>query len=127
MRARDRRWLIGVSLRLALLLGLVSLVLTCSYGPRDRGVEPGYVRFSGDLSGVTVRVDGGKRFSLRETRDSTPGGKEAQEHETKTSAAQAFYRMRPGKHKISVYRDERLLISKRMFLPEQVVADVRVP
>ncbi len=119
MRARDRRWLTGVLLRLVLLVGSLSLVLTCSHGPRERGQRPGYLRFSGNLSGVEVRVDGGKRTSIPsirgETADKHPGDN------------RSFLRLTPGKHRINVFRDERLLVSKRMYLPPRVVADVRVP
>jgi len=68
--------------------------------------EVSYVKFVGDWKGVEVHIDNLEPIQL---------------------ADQNKYGLAPGKHSIKVFRGERLLLNRVLFISDQEVREVRIP
>lgn len=87
-------------------------LLSCGY---QTGViqkaEKGYIKFSGDWSTdeVAVKIDDREPFRPRASDTNT------------------LFEITPGKHSIQVFRDNRLVLDRTIFLDSQATFEVKIP
>lgn len=96
--------MLRISLMLLLLLGLAA----CGgyQAATIQKDEVSYVKFVGDWKGVTIHIDNLEPIQLVD---------------------QNKYGLAPGKHTIKVFRGERLLLNRVLFISDQEVREVRIP
>lgn len=71
----------------------------------------GYLQFSGawDADEITVQVDDRQPFKL------------------KTSDAATLFETTPGKHSLKVFRNEKIVVDRVVFLESQATFEVKIP
>lgn len=72
---------------------------------RTQTAEHSQFKFTGDFSGVSIQIDDGERF--------TPESR--------------YYRVSTGTHEVRVYRNDELVVHKKIFLDDQVTREIHVP
>jgi len=95
------------------------LIVACGYkeGAVQKS-EAGYIEFTGNWKGATVMIDDLVPFSLSSTYDSESGT---------TSSSPLIYKLSPGKHRVRIYRGERLVVDRMLFLSSQSRLEVDIP
>jgi len=95
-------------LRLGVGLLLCVTLVTQGCGTRStrtQSAEHSTIKLTGDLNGVSVQIDGGERF--------TPESR--------------YYRVSTGTHEIRIYRDDEVVVHRKVFLDDQVTREIHVP
>jgi outer membrane usher protein FimD/PapC len=94
-------------------ISIISLVLIfgisgCGY---KEGVatasQKSYLYFNGSTDDITVSIDGGDRFDVKE-------GKANQ------------YAINPGKHLVEVYRNNNIIVKREIFVSDGVAKEIEV-
>lgn len=67
--------------------------------------ERGYIEFSGNLQGVVAQIDDGEPFNV----------------------ALNVYQLSNGKHRVKVFRDNRLIVDRMLFIDDQTRLEVQIP
>ncbi len=92
------------------LLVAVLVVLCVGCGGYSTGIvhkiEKGYLKFVGDTYNVTFQLDEGSITSLEEEVE--------------------LYEVKPGKYKISVYRDNQKIVEKIILVDDQITVEIEV-
>ena len=95
------------------ILSIVALLLLiglsgCGY---KEGVATGdqksYLYFNGNVSDVKVSVDGGAQFDVKSGRDNQ-------------------YEVKPGKHVVTVYRNNEIIVNREIFLGDGIAKEMEV-
>lgn len=95
------------------LLSIVALLLLmslsgCGY---KEGVATGdkksYLYFSGNVSDVKVSVDGAPQFDVKSGRDNQ-------------------YEVKPGKHVVTVYRNNEIIVNREIYLGDGIAKEMDV-
>lgn len=105
--------------RRAWLLGLSLLLSACGYreGVIQRA-ENSYLKFTGNWTNATVQIDDNQPFTL--TPPPPEGGKAA-------SPANTLYQVSPGRHRVMISRDGRVVVDRILMLDNRVTTEVQVP
>ena len=69
--------------------------------------QKSYLYFSGNTNDVKVSVDGGKSFDV----------KEGQENQ---------YTIKSGKHLVEVYRDNKIIVKREIFVSDGIAKEIEV-
>lgn len=97
-------------------LGL--LVYACGY---HEGViqkaERSYLMFTGNWQSTLIQIDEGRPFPLSSIKETQEGHK----------PNQVLYQVAPGKHRLRVFRDGRLIVNRILFLEDQGTMEVIIP
>jgi hypothetical protein len=95
------------------------VIVACGY---KEGVvqqsEAGYIEFTGNWKGAMVVIDDLEPFTLSYIYDRETGS---------TSSAPRIYKLSPGKHRVRVYRGDRLMVDRVVFLSSQSRLEVDIP
>jgi len=68
--------------------------------------DRGYIMFTGNVKGVTVRIDDEQPFPL--------------------AAEKVVYQVKPGKHTVKAFRGDVLIVKRLLFLDNQVTMEVLI-
>jgi len=87
---------------------LVALLAGCGYkeGVRTEA-QKSFLYFSGDVDGALVSVDGGAQFSVKPGKDN-------------------LYSIPPGKHKVFVTREGRVIVERDIYVGDGVAKEIEV-
>lgn len=89
------------------LLGLV-LLGGCGYKEGVVNTTPkAYLFFTGDTDDITVSVDGGEAFTVKEGRDN-------------------LYTITPGKHHVEVKRGDRIVVERDLYIGDGISREIAV-
>lgn len=95
---------------------LMFFMASCGY---QEGIvqksDKSFLRFTGNTQNVSVQIDDAAPFSL--------GTEVSQE----SSSNRMLYQVSPGKHTVKVYRQNRLIVNRILFLDSQVTQEVDIP
>jgi len=100
------------------ILGLFLLLGACGY---QEGVvwraEQSYLNFTGNWANASVQIDGTQPFVLKpkNATDSSP------------FPTNTLYQLSPGKHRITVTRDGRVVVDRVVVLDNHATMEVQVP
>ena len=87
---------------------LVMLLGGCGY---KSGVitqeEKAYLYFSGNVDDVKVSIDDGASFRVKKGQENR-------------------YKLKPGMHRIKVYRGERLIVDREIYLGDGIAKEIEV-
>jgi hypothetical protein len=99
-------------------LFVILILYACGYqeGVVQKG-EKSFVKFTGNLTNVSVQIDDMNQFVLK------AGGDES----GKSNDDKKLYQVSPGKHLIKVYREGHLIVNRILFLDNQATAEVIIP
>jgi len=68
--------------------------------------DAAYFRFTGNIKGVTIEVDGGPRFEI--------------------TSSEISYETSPGKHEIRAYRDSQLILHRQVYIGNHETMEVAI-
>jgi hypothetical protein len=91
------------------LILLLSLTFILACGHTEGTIQKAdrcFIVFSGNLENVKIHID-----------DLEPFAPSIGKH----------YQLRPGQHYVAAYRDEALLVDRRLFLENQVTTEIDIP
>ncbi|WP_373001122.1 hypothetical protein [Sulfurimonas sp.] len=71
------------------------------------GDKKSYLYFTGNTHSIMVSVDDGEKFSIEEGRDNQ-------------------YKIKPGKHFIKVYRANKLIVKREVFVSDGISKEIEV-
>ncbi len=77
----------------------------------EQPAERSYLKFSGDLRNVMVKIDDRAPLSLAE----------------RGAGQSSVYRISPGQHRIKVYRADEVIMERILILENQVTREVQIP
>jgi len=96
--------------KIVIALGLFVFLSISGCGYKEGTVntaQKSYLFFSGNVKNVEVSIDEGKRFSVL-------GGQKNQ------------YALKPGKHKIEVYREGKIIVKREVYIGEDISKEIEV-
>lgn len=97
------------------ILGL--LFVLCTYGSRQTVVQKSdksYLHFQGNTENVTVVIDEGEPFSLKEEKGSS------------RYSPNLLYQITPGKHFLKIYRGGELIIDRVIYVASNETKEVEL-
>jgi len=87
---------------------LLVFVLGCGYKEGvSTGAQKSYLYFTGNTANVMVSVDNAAQFSVKNGRDNQ-------------------YKIQPGKHLITLYRDNQIIIKREDFISDGIAKEIEV-
>jgi len=72
------------------------------------GEQKSYLYFSGDVNNTQVSIDDGALFSVK-------------------SGINNQYKTKPGKHDVKVYRENKIVVHRNIYLGNGVAKEIEVP
>ncbi|MEA1920027.1 MAG: hypothetical protein U9N52_09325 [Campylobacterota bacterium] len=91
-----------------LAIALLFLFWGCGYKEGvSSGSQKSYLYFTGNTADLSVSVDNGAQFRVKNGRDNQ-------------------YKVPPGKHLITVYRADQLIIKREIFLSDGIAKEIEV-
>ena len=108
----------------ALAVALVFVLLTgCGYKEGMIQDEPvSYLRFTGALQGAVVSIDDLQPFEPGEADSSADARNNPSE-----ATGPIHYRVEPGKHRITVRKNGRVVVDRIIMLDNGMTKEVRIP
>ena len=104
-------------MRSTIALGLLcSLAIGCG-GFATRTVQTAdraYIQFVGSTSGASVMIDDGEMFPINIEEGSQ-------------KAIIRLFEVRPGKHRIRVVRDQKVVVDRQIFIDKNVTIEIDIP
>ncbi len=98
-------------------------VFSCGYREGVLQKEPAsYLWFTGNVEGAMVSIDNGEPFALQLStypQDASSGGK--------SEAKYVHYKVSPGKHRITVKRDGKVIVDRLLILENENIKEIEVP
>ncbi len=71
------------------------------------GDQKSFLYFSGNTDNVSVSVDDGEKFSVDNGRDNQ-------------------YKIKPGKHSIRVYREDKLIVNREIYVGDEIAKEINI-
>lgn len=71
------------------------------------GDQKSFLYFSGNTKNVTVSVDDGEKFSVKNGRDNQ-------------------YRIKPGKHTVRVYREGEIRVEREIYVGDGIAKEISI-
>jgi len=93
-----------------LTMGLIASIFLSGCGYKEgesTATQKSYLYFTGNTHDTTISVDNGKQFSVQV-------GKNNQ------------YSIKPGKHLVEVYRNNALIIKRKIFISDSIAKEIEV-
>jgi hypothetical protein len=89
---------------------LLSVLLFSGCGYKEgisAGDQKSYLYFSGNTEDVTVSVDNGEPFSVEQGRNNQ-------------------YKIKPGKHTVRVYRDNKMIVNREIYVGDNIAKEIGI-
>lgn len=96
--------------KIILALGLFIFLAFSGCGYKEgsiTGAQKSYLFFTGDTKNILVSIDGGERFSVESTQNNQ-------------------YSLKPGKHLVEVFRDEKIVLKREIYLGDDIAKEIEV-
>lgn len=96
--------------KIILMLGLFSFILFTGCGHKEGTVtatKKSYLYFTGNVSNVTVSVDGGEKFNVIAGQNNQ-------------------YSIYPGKHLVEVYRNGKIIVQRKIYVGDDIAKEIEV-
>ncbi len=96
--------------KIILTVGLIASIFLSGCGYKEGVVtatQKSYLYFTGNTNDTVVSVDGGKKFNIK-------------------TGANNQYAVKPGKHLVEVYKDNRLIIKREVFISDGISKEIEV-
>jgi len=96
--------------KIIFIVGLITAILLSGCGYKEGVVtttQKSYLYFTGDINNIMVRVDEGDKFNVK-------AGKNNQ------------YSLKPGKHLVKIYRNNKLIIKREIFISDGIAKEIEV-
>lgn len=93
-----------------IIIALISTLYLSGCGYKEgvsAGDQKSFLYFTGNSKDVSVSVDDGEKFSVKSGRDNQ-------------------YKVKPGKHTIRVYRGEKLIVHRELYLGDEIAKEINL-
>jgi len=74
--------------------------------------EKGFLKFTGNTQSVTVSIDGKDAFPLVPAKDSDK---------------EVVYEVKPGNHRVTVFRNNQMIVDRTVYVDNQVTMEINIP
>ena len=96
--------------KIILTVGLIALIFLSGCGYKEGVVtatQKSYLYFTGNTNDTVVSVDNGEKFTIQNGTNNQ-------------------YSVKPGKHLVEVYKDNRLIIKREIFISDGIAKEIEV-
>ena len=96
--------------KLILIVGLIASIFLSGCGYKEgvaTATQKSYLYFTGKTNDMVVSIDNGEKFNIQ-------------------TGTNNQYAIQPGKHLVEVYKDNRLIIKREIFISDGISKEIEV-